>query len=268
GFADVRPGSSTDSGESQDGAREPEARVAKLGAGPVGSSGDAGDAGAKADSDSAESVSGSGCGCVPPSPSAERYMVMVNVPYQTLTGKGVADVDGRAIPSETARRLACDASVVRIVRGPSSEVLDVGRRTRTIPPAIRRALWSRDGGCAFPGCGRRYVSAHHILHWADGGATSLDNLVLLCPSHHRGVHETGFTVKLGRDRLPRFFNRAGVRIPDQAPPPALGPDPVEETLRTHRLRGVDPDDWTGVCRRQVSDENWLRFQEALDPSDP
>ncbi len=166
-------------------------------------------------------------------------MVMVNVPIETLTGKGVADVNGRAIPSETARRLACDASVVR--------------RTRTIPPAIRRALWARDGGCAFPGCGLRYVSAHHILHGADGGPTSLDNLVLLCPSHHRGVHETGFRVKMDRDRLPRFFNRAGVRIPNQAPPPALGPDPVAETLRTHRLRGVDPDDWTGICRRQVSD---------------
>jgi hypothetical protein len=72
--------------------------------------------------------------------------------------------------------------------------LDVGRRTRTVPPAIRTALVVRDRGCAFPGCDRppSWTDAHHLEHWADGGPTALDNLVLLCRRHHRAVHEGGW----------------------------------------------------------------------------
>jgi hypothetical protein len=67
--------------------------------------------------------------------------------------------------------------------------------TGGIRPAIRRALKRRDGGCRFPGCScSRFVDAHHIQHWADGGETSMDNLVLLCRRHHRLVHEGGFGV--------------------------------------------------------------------------
>jgi hypothetical protein len=129
-----------------------------------------------------------------PSPSAERYMVMVHVDEATLThdAPGRCDLDGElAIPPETARRLACDGAVVRIVRGPAGEVLDVGRKTRVVPPAIRRALLVRDGGCAFPGCGSRFAEAHHIVPWARGGETKLDNLVLLCRAHHRGSTRVG-----------------------------------------------------------------------------
>jgi hypothetical protein len=94
------------------------------------------------------------------------------------------------IPSEAARRLACDATVTEITTDGES-VLDVGRARRTIPSAIRRALVARDGGCAQPGCGRpdRWCDAHHIVHWSDGGPTSLANLVLLCRRHHRMRHE-------------------------------------------------------------------------------
>ena len=87
---------------------------------------------------------------------------------------------GIHVSAETARRLACDAATVTMHHGPAGEVLDVGRRTRTISPALRRALAARDGHCRFPGCRARRVDAHHVEHWAHGGATALDNLVLLC----------------------------------------------------------------------------------------
>jgi hypothetical protein len=105
---------------------------------------------------------------------------------------------GLPLSAATARRLACDAGVVPIVLGTNSEPLDVGRATRTIPPAIRRALVLRDGGCAFPGCARppRWADAHHVRHWADGGPTALTNLVLLCGHHHDTIHHTGWTVRV------------------------------------------------------------------------
>jgi hypothetical protein len=88
--------------------------------------------------------------------------------------------------------------------------LDIGRRTRTIPPALRRALWSRDRGCRFPSCANaHYVHAHHIDHWAHGGETSLDNLVLLCGSHHRLLHEGGIGVTRTASGRLEFRDRKG-----------------------------------------------------------
>jgi hypothetical protein len=103
--------------------------------------------------------------------------------------------DGPNLAPHTVRRLSCDAGIVRIVDDGKGQPLDVGRKTRTIPPALKRALSMRDQGCRFPGCGAtRHLHGHHIEHWADGGATALDNLVQLCPHHHRLVHEGGFAV--------------------------------------------------------------------------
>jgi hypothetical protein len=97
---------------------------------------------------------------------------------------------GVLITPEAARRIACDAAVTQITQDGGS-TLDVGRTTRTIPPAIRTALIQRDGGCTHPGCGRphRWCDAHHITHWAHGGPTSLENLTLLCRRHHRMAHQ-------------------------------------------------------------------------------
>jgi hypothetical protein len=98
--------------------------------------------------------------------------------------------------------------------GTAREPLSVGRKTRSIPPAIRRALKRRDGGCCFPGCScRRFVDAHHIHHWADGGETSMDNLVLLCRRHHRLVHEEGFGLNRGTDGAINFSLPDGKIIP-------------------------------------------------------
>ena len=122
----------------------------------------------------------------------------VRVQARRLTSRGywtsTLEVDHGAIDvsAETSRRLSCDAAVVPMGHGVDGAVLDVGRKTRTVPPSIRRALEARERNCQFPGCTARRCDAHHIEHWIDGGGTSLDNLVLLCRRHHRAVHEGSF----------------------------------------------------------------------------
>ena len=119
--------------------------------------------------------------------------------------------------AETSRRLACDCGVVHWLEDNNepfhSTALDIGRRTRSIPPAIRRALQRRDGGCRFPGCtAQHHVDAHHIRHWADGGETRLDNLLLLCRHHHRLVHEGGYGLVLDAAGEPVFNAPNGRQI--------------------------------------------------------
>jgi len=118
---------------------------------------------------------------------------------------------GVNVSAETSRRLSCDASVVVMREGPDRSVLDVGRKTRTVSTAIRRALTARDARCQFPGCAARRCDAHHITHWADGGATSLDNLLLLCRRHHRLVHEGGCDVAREPNGV-MFISRDGRRL--------------------------------------------------------
>jgi len=146
----------------------------------------------------------------------DRQQIVLHVDATALKERaaGRCEFDeGPATPIETARRLACDASIVEIREDERGEPLDVGRKTRSIPPALRRALKSRDKGCVFPGCGHmRYVDGHHIHHWADGGATRLSNLVSLCRFHHRAVHEGGLCVQRLDDGAWRFTNRHGVSV--------------------------------------------------------
>jgi hypothetical protein len=121
------------------------------------------------------------------------------------------------VAAETSRRMACDASVVKWREDADGEPLSIGRKTRTIPPAIRRALHRRDGGCRFPGCScRRFVDAHHIVHWADGGETAMDNLVLLCRRHHRLVHEGDFGVHVSAGKEIWFSYPTGDTLPATA----------------------------------------------------
>jgi hypothetical protein len=161
----------------------------------------------------------SSCACDAPPLSgtrAERYQVFLHVEPSTLQAQGEIGrshlEDGTRVSAETSRRLSCDAGVVKVTTDEDGSVLDVGRRTRTIPPALRRALQVRDGGCRFPGCGLRFTEGHHLVHWADGGKTTLDNLVLLCRFHHRRVHEDGFGVRRGPDGGVRVFDPMGRAI--------------------------------------------------------
>ncbi len=138
--------------------------------------------------------------------SADHTQVVVHVDATALpseSGKG-GESD---LPIESVRRLCCDGSVIAIYTDAQGEPLNVGRKQRTVPTAIRRALIARDRTCTFPGCTHeRWIDAHHIQHWADGGDTSLDNLILLCGHHHRLVHEGGFSVATRRDGS-RYFAR-------------------------------------------------------------
>jgi hypothetical protein len=131
--------------------------------------------------------------------------------------------DGTCVSAEAARRLSCDCGVVEVVEGEHGAPLSVGRKRRTIPGSMKRALLQRDRTCRFPGCGNRlYLEAHHIVHWADGGDTSLQNTISCCSFHHRFVHEYGCSIELHADG-PRFLDRRGRRILD-APPPSRPPD--------------------------------------------
>ena len=142
-------------------------------------------------------------------PAAFAKPAASNQPFQMMAhGTPVGRLDtGEAISPEASRRLACDAKVTPVVLGGAGQVLDVGRTRRLFTGAIRKALMVRDGGCAFAACDRppRWTAGHHIRHWLDGGVTSVDNGVMLCHAHHVLVHEGGWQVRLGADRLPEFI---------------------------------------------------------------
>jgi Domain of unknown function (DUF222)/HNH endonuclease len=143
--------------------------------------------------------------------TADRFQVVVHVDAQI----GEAEIEhGPAIAEESARRICCDASVIAMSNDAQGNPLNAGRRTRAISPAMRRALYSRDRGCRYPGCTHtRFTDGHHIRHWADGGETKLSNLVSLCSFHHRLVHEGGCTVRHTDDGAFVFANARGKRIP-------------------------------------------------------
>ena len=161
-----------------------------------------------------------------PMSAAERYQVVVHVTAETLSEDepGRCEFEnGQGIALDTVRRIACDSSLVQITQDDAGNPLDIGRKTRAVPPAMRRALQSRDGGCRFPGCSHiRFVDSHHIQHWADGGETSIDNLVLLCRNHHRLVHEGGFVVERTADGTIRFSRPDGHIIEEHPQLPANG----------------------------------------------
>jgi 5-methylcytosine-specific restriction endonuclease McrA len=167
---------------------------------------------------------------IDPGAPGERYQVVVHVDAPVLAdseapGQSVLD-GGTHVSAETSRRLACDATRVVMRHDPDGRIVEVGARTRTIPPALRRALHHRDRGCRFPGCGVSLTQGHHIRHWAQGGPTTLSNLALLCRRHHRAVHEEGYRVERQPDGELRFRRPDGRPVPDVPLPPAVPDDPV------------------------------------------
>jgi hypothetical protein len=202
---------------------------------------------------------------------AERYQAFLFVDADTLREEGEPGrselEDGTRVAPASARRLACDVAAVHMNRGADGSVLDVGRRTRTVPPALRRALEVRDRGCRFPGCGLRFTDAHHVTHWADGGETSLENTLLLCRRHHRLVHEEGWTVEWwGKTRAVFTDPRGGRHLDERPPVPELPARPVAALQRENRRRGTDPGPWDAAARWKREDdvpiEVWMRATEA------
>ena len=145
--------------------------------------------------------------------SSDDYLVTIHVDQSALTN----GIGRSSLPIESVKRLCCDGHAVILGEDENGEPLNIGRKTRTVPTAIKRALMARDKSCAFPGCHHtRFVDAHHIQHWSAGGETSLDNLMLLCSQHHKLVHEGGFTLQ--RDYQDHWF----FRRPDGRAVPACG----------------------------------------------
>ena len=181
---------------------------------------------------------------------SDRYQVVVHVDKVVLEdpnqlGQSVVE-DGTYVSAETSPRIACDASKVVMTHDEDGTVLDVGRKTRTVPPAIRRALTHRDRTCRFPGCGLKYCDAHHIEHWANGGETKLDNLVLLCRRHHRSVHEEGFRVEFPPNSEPMFYRPNGRLLPPVPPSPKVVNDPVGVLMERNRDLGLEIDARTSL----------------------
>jgi hypothetical protein len=176
-----------------------------------------------------------------PGPAAERYQVVVHVDAPVLAdpeapGQSVLE-GGTHISAETSRRLACDATRVVMRHDVDGRTVEVGARTRTIPPALRRALQHRDRGCRFPGCGASFGQGHHIRHWAQGGPTTLSNLAMLCRRHHRAVHEEGFQVERVPDGGLRFRRPDGGLLADVPPPPKVPDDPVQALRARNEAAG-------------------------------
>jgi 5-methylcytosine-specific restriction endonuclease McrA len=179
---------------------------------------------------------------IDPGAPGERYQVVVHVDAVVLAdaaqpGQSVL-ADGLRVPAGTSQRLACDATRVVMRHDADGRVTEVGARTRTIPPALRRALHHRDSGCRFPGCGVRVGQAHHIHHWAQGGPTKLSNLALLCRRHHRAVHEEGYQVERRPDGALQFRWPDGRIIHDVPLAAAVAADPVAVMRARHAQDGL------------------------------
>ena len=174
-----------------------------------------------------------------------RPSVIAAIDHQNLVDElGLGELIGTdtTLSATAIRRLACDADIIVAAFGTDDELLDLGRRARLVSPAQRLALVMRDQGCAFPGCDRPpgWCDAHHIVHWADGGHTDLDNLCLLCSHHHHLLHEGGWGLHRSTGGELTFTAPGGVTLPHPARP--VGPpdpfagmthgDPPESEPRT------------------------------------
>jgi len=177
-----------------------------------------------------------------PGAPGERYQVVVHVDAGALAdpdqpGQSVLE-DSVRISAETSRRLACDASRVVMHHDEDGRLLEVGARTRTIPPALRQALQHRDRSCRFPGCSVRFGQGHHLRHWVQGGPTTLTNLAMLCRRHHRAVHEEGYQLERQADGALRFRRPDGRPLPEVPAPATVPADPVAELRARHEAQGL------------------------------
>ena len=178
--------------------------------------------------------------------------IVVHVEAESLGDPASAETgtleDGTSLPRATVERLACDASVVTVREDARGNPLDVGRRRRTVPTALRRALRFRDKGCRFPGCTNTRVDSHHVVPWSRGGETKLTNLVSTCRTHHRFIHEMGFRVEPRGDGSFAFLAPAGWEVTPVPPTPALRSDAVAELCKRNASAGLAIDHETSFPR--------------------
>jgi hypothetical protein len=182
--------------------------------------------------------------------------VTITIPASSLRRDGDDAVDvgwmgSSCMSSEATRRLSCDAGVIEVTEDEHGVPLSVGRKRRTIAGSIKRALLKRDTACSFPGCTHQiFLEGHHLVHWADGGETALENAALLCSHHHRYVHEYGYGVELGLDKRPRFRDPGGRLVAAVPPARDLGPALGWPQLRAaNELLAIDAEtiacEWDG-----------------------
>ncbi|MDO8272148.1 MAG: DUF222 domain-containing protein, partial [Gammaproteobacteria bacterium] len=189
-----------------------------------------------------------------PLSSADKYQVVIHIEHGNEQHCSIeSGAHHLPLSPATAKRLCCDASLLPVLEDSNGNVLNIGRKTRAIPPAIRRALQIRDHGCRFPGCCEsRYVDAHHVQHWCDGGETRLDNLVLLCRHHHRLLHQEGYEIVKRGERQFEILTPAGRALPAVLVPQfAAAEDMASETLaieKEHDGIGLAIDSRTAVTR--------------------
>lgn len=196
---------------------------------------------------------------------AVEAVVRVEVDAATLVGKLP---DGTGIPAETSRRLLCDAGIIALAEDERGNPLALGRKRRTVSTALRRALHARDGGCQFPSCSNhRFVDAHHIDHWVDGGETNLDNAILMCRRHHRFVHEFGFSVERGEDGLTTFRNPRGWIVPPTGERALRRAANMERMHRALADSGIEIDAMTNAPRWDGTSPDYALCIEALSLAD-
>ena len=213
--------------------------------------------------------------------SSEAHQVFVHVnandagPDNRINGAHTCYADDRrCLAPHVARQLACDASIRTVLENERGEVLNIGRRSRTVPRRICHALRIRDGGCRFPGCGRqRWTDAHHIRHWADGGETSLENLVTLCRYHHRSLHREEYRIERGKDGTLVFLDSRGSPMPS-----AIHPQFASERSAVERVKHLQADHasrsieinastavtaWTGERMDYSTAIEWLQNKDGV-----
>ena len=176
-----------------------------------------------------------------PEKAAPPVEVVFHVDAATLQGQ---TEEGNGVPAETARRLLCDSGIVPVLHDTDGRIIDAGRKRRTISAPLRRALQARDRGCTFPSCTNCITDGHHLRHWIDGGKTTLQNLVELCPHHHTLLHAGAFT--MNRDEAGHLVCRTADGKPlEPAPSPAPIALPGLALLGQH------------VCTQAIEPATWL-----------
>jgi hypothetical protein len=202
--------------------------------------------------------------------AGDRYQVVVHIDQSVLSESDITEMhtdclepgqceleDGPALAVETARRLACDGSLVGLVEDAEGTPLNIGRKTRAIPPSIRRALQARDGGCRFPGCTHtRFTEGHHVEYWANGGQTELANLVTLCHFHHHLVHEGGFGVRVVAKRAADGARQRDFRFTRPDGTPLAESIPVQKCFRGNKLPETNREHGI-VIDPSTIDSRWL-----------